>query len=67
MAERFKLYVNYDMNARGTYRPQHEVFRLLQDAMLFIEGRVPGVGACGFVSITLRLLPLLLLFSIADL
>ena len=68
MAERFKLYNNYDMNARSTNGPQHEVFQLLQDAMLFIEGRAPEAGARDFVSYkTLQLLLLLLLLSIADL
>ena len=68
MAERFKLYINYDMNAHGTCGPQHEVFRLLQDAMFFIEGRAPEAGALGFASYkTLRLRLLLLLLSIPDL
>ena len=68
MAERFKTYTNINMNAPGTNRLQHRVFKLLQDAMLFIEGRAPGGGAREFVSYkTLRLLVLLLLLSIADL
>ena len=60
MAERFKLYTNYDMKKRGTCGPQHKVFSLLQDAMLFIEGRAPEAGGRKFVSYkTLRLLLLL--------
>ena len=68
MAERFKLYTNCGMDAHGTYGQQYKVFRSLQDAMFFIEGRAPEAGALGFVSYkTLRLRLLLLLLSIADL
>lgn len=50
MADRFKFYTYLDMEKPGTCMPQHRVFKLLQDAMFFIEGRTPGENAHGFVS-----------------